>query len=167
MPGGPFQPIAMPLLMALMLPASPVGAASTQEELRALHEKVMRAHRENNVDLLLEDGAADSVEANRGEIRRPSPSETRARFSSYLRDTRFETYRDVVEPIVVTSADGSLGWVIVQVEARGVQLTGTGGAQPLHFTSAWIELYQNRNGRWYRIGNVSNFKPQGEPDPQE
>ena len=89
-------PIAV-LLMALALPALPVRADSADEELRELHEKVMRAHRENNVDLLLEDGAADSVEANRGEIRRPSTSETRARFSAYLRDTRFETYRDMVQ----------------------------------------------------------------------
>lgn len=151
-------PIAV-LLMALALPALPVRADSADEELRELHEKVMRAHRENNVDLLLEDGAADSVEANRGEIRRPSTSETRARFSAYLRDTRFETYRDVVEPIVVTSADDSLGWVIVQVEAHGVQAAETGRGQPLQFTSAWVELYQKRDGRWYRVGNVSNFKP--------
>lgn len=151
-------PIAM-LVMGLALPASPARAASAHEELRALHEKVMRAHRENNVDLLLEDGAADSVEANRGEIRRPSTSEIRARFSAYLRDTRFEMYRGVVEPIVVTSADGSLGWVIVQVEAHSMQAVKTGGGRPLQFTSAWVELYQKRDGRWYRVGNVSNFKP--------
>lgn len=151
-------PVAV-LLLGLALPAPPVRATGAHEELRALHEKVMRAHRENNVDLLLEDRATDSVEANRGEIRRPSASETRARFTAYLRDARFETYRDVVEPIVATSTHGSLGWVIVQVEARGVQATETGGGQTLRFTSAWIELYQKRDGRWYRVGNVSNFKP--------
>jgi hypothetical protein len=32
------------------------------------------------------------------------------------------------------------------------------GSQPLEFISAWIELYEKRDGRWWRIGNVSNFK---------
>jgi hypothetical protein len=62
----------------------------------------------------------------------------------------------VTEPIVSVSADGTLGWVVVQVRARGVQ----GDAkEPLAFVSAWIELYEKRKGRWVRVGNVSNFKP--------
>ena len=27
------------------------------------------------------------------------------------------------------------------------------------FVSAWIELYERRDGRWWRTGNVSNFRP--------
>jgi len=42
-------------------------AATDVEQLRALHDKVMRAHREGNVDLLLEDEAPDYVVASRGE----------------------------------------------------------------------------------------------------
>jgi hypothetical protein len=64
-----------------------------------------------------------------------------------------------VEPVVTVSADGTLGWVVVQVQARGVQTSKPGETQPLQFVSAWIELYAKREGRWYRVGNVSNFKP--------
>jgi hypothetical protein len=59
---------------------------------------------------------------------------------------------------VTVSRDGTLGWVVVQVEAKGVQQTA-GGTEPIGFVCAWIELYEKRDGRWYRVGNVSNFRP--------
>ncbi len=62
-------------------------------------------------------------------------------------------------PQVKVSRDGTLGWVIVQVRAAGVQSTAGGGTQPLAFESAWIELYERRGAQWFRVGNVSNFKP--------
>ena len=128
-------------------------------ELLALHEDAMQAHRESNVDLLLRAEAPDSVSANRGQITQPTLEARRARFQQYLEATRFSEYVDVVPPIVRVSDDGSLGWVMVQVRAAGVQTTQDGGSQPLAFESAWIELYERRGGSWYRTGNVSNFKP--------
>lgn len=139
---------------------SPAPLAGTDElTLRALHEKAMRAHRQSNADLLLEDDAENYVLVNRGEVSRPTLAQRRARLSSYLQSTTFEEYRDVTEPIVTVSKDGTLGWVVVQIHARGVQRTMPGKEEPLDFTSAWIELYEKRGGRWYSVGNVSNFKP--------
>jgi hypothetical protein len=60
---------------------------------------------------------------------------------------------------VTVSRDGTLGWVVVQVEARGVQRTADGTREPIAFVSAWIEMYEKRGGRWFRVGNVSNFRP--------
>jgi hypothetical protein len=139
--------------------SSPAAPPTDAEQLRALHEKVMRAHRESNVDLLLEDDSPDPISANRGEITRPSLQERRSRFASYLGRTTFEEYKDLVDPVVTVSNDGTLGWVIVQVQARGMQAKDGGGKEPIAFVSAWIELYQKRGGRWYRVGNVSNFRP--------
>lgn len=133
--------------------------ASAEARLRALHEKVMRAHRESNVDLLLEDEAADYVVASRGEITHPTIEQRRERFGAYLGATTFSEYRDAVEPVVSVSADGTLGWVVVQVEAKGQQRTGPDALEPVEFVSAWIELYEKRDGKWQRTGNVSNFKP--------
>ena len=132
--------------------------AGDVEQLRALHEKVVRAHLTGNVELLLEDEAADYVVAGRGEIIRPSLDERRAMLGPYLGSTKFERYADMVPPIVTVSGDGTLGWVVVQVEAKGVQKTADGAGEPLAFVSAWIELYEKRDGRWLRVGNVSNFK---------
>ena len=128
-------------------------------QLLALHEEVMRAHRESNADLLLRSEAPDYVSANRGQVTRPTLEARRARLQQYLRASRFDEYIDLVPPVVRVSDDGSLGWVIVQVRAAGVQTTQDGGSQPLAFESAWVELYERRGGSWYRVGNVSNFKP--------
>ena len=60
--------------------------------------------------------------------------------------------------MITVSKDGTLGWVVVQVQARGVQTGADGKKEPIAFVSAWIELYEKRSGRWYRTGNVSNFQ---------
>ena len=149
--------LALPLLLALVCP--PTFAATAADELLALHQKVLRAHRESRVELLMEDEAADYVVANRGEITRPTLTERRERFSKYFSGTVFSEYQDLAEPVVTTSADGTLGWVVAQVKARGLQASPSGEKEPLEFVSAWIELYQQRRGRWWRTGNVSNFRP--------
>lgn len=139
--------------------ASVAFARSDIDRLSELHEKVIRAHQQSKVSLLLEDEAADYVVANRGEVTRPSLDERRRKLEGYLGRTRFEIYRDMAEPTIKVSSDGTLGWVMVQVQARGVQTTTEGGREPLEFVSAWIELYEKRDGRWLRVGNVSNFRP--------
>ena len=149
----------VPAAPATTAPPSGATAASSDEAaLRALHAKVIQAHRESKPDLLFEDVAADFVQANRGEIKRPTLEERRARFAAYLGSTTFEEYRDLVDPIVRVSKDGTLGWVLVQVKARGVQTTEAGARETIEFVSAWIELYEKRDGRWVSVGNLSNFK---------
>lgn len=152
------------LTLALWLPMhahSQVSAApsSAAAELRVLHEKVLRAHRESNVEILLEDEATDYVVANRGEITRPTLQQRRERLGGYLKASKFSEYKDLVDPVVSVAADSTLGWVVVQVSARGTQLTNQGEAVPIEFVSAWIELYEKRGGKWFRTGNISNFKP--------
>lgn len=140
-----------------MTACGPVSAPPAEAELLALHAAVIRAHLESDVDLL-PPSADGFVQANRGEVTRPDPRKSRERFADYLGRTRFSVYRDQVPPAVRVSGDGTLGWVIVQVEARGVQRTPEGASEPLAFVSAWIELYERREGRWHMVGNVSNFK---------
>jgi hypothetical protein len=130
-----------------------------ERQLLALHERVLQAHRDSDVEALLGEPVEGFVVANRGSISHPSVAERRERFGSYLGNTRFSLYRDQVPPIVKVSADGTLGWVIAQVEAKGMQKQADGTTEPLEFVSAWIELYEKRNGRWVSVGNVSNFKP--------
>ena len=146
------------LLASCNSPNAP-SADEARAELLALHEEAMQAHRESNADLLLRSDAPDVVVASRGELSRPTLDARRSLFQQYLGSTRFTEYVDVVPPVVQVSRDGSLGWVIVQVRASGVQTTQDGGSRPVAFESAWIELYERRESTWYRIGNVSNFKP--------
>jgi pimeloyl-ACP methyl ester carboxylesterase len=150
------------LLADILRFLSPRAAApdpSDRNALLALHERVIRAHLESDVEMLLADEAADYVVANRGEVTRPTLEERRNRLGPYLRRTRFIEYRDDTPPIAHVSPDGRLGWVVVQVTARGVQTAGDGTEEEIRFTGAWIELYEKMGGVWKRTGNVSNFKP--------
>lgn len=126
--------------------------------LLALHETTLAAHRQQSVDQLLKDEHDDYVLANRGEISAPTLAERRAVFQPYFATTVFDEYRDLRAPVVKVSTDGSLGWVVAQVCAKGVQQRPDGSTRSVEFESAWIELYEKRAGAWVRIGNVSNFK---------
>jgi hypothetical protein len=151
--------LTLSILLASCRSTNIAPPAEARAKLLALHEEVMQAHRESNAELLLRSEAPDSISANRGQITQPTLDARRARFQQYLGATRFAEYVDLVPPVVRVSNDGSLGWVIVQVRAAGVQTTQDGSSQPLSFESAWIELYERRGDSWYRVGNVSNFKP--------
>lgn len=132
-------------------------STSSSNQLLTLHQTALEAHLKSDVELLLKDEADDYVLANRGTIAHPTKEERRQRLGSYLKATNFREYRDEVPPIVNLSQDETLGWVIVQVYAQGEQTTSDGQVKPIQFVSAWIELYEKRDGRWLRTGNVSNF----------
>ena len=149
-------------MLALTLVSCASGARLNQgdeDQLLRLHEEALRAHRESNVDLLLNAEEDDYVLSNEGKVSHPGRDARRQQIGPYLEITRFSLYRDQIPPIVKVSQDGSLGWVIAQIEARGEQTEPDGTVAPLEFVSSWIELYEKRGGQWFRIGNVSNFKP--------
>jgi len=154
---------AAPIVLALLSIASCVtvrrSGGDANARLLALHQAVIDAHATSDVELLLRDESDDYVVANRGEITTPNKAARRARLGAYLGSTRFAVYRDEVAPVARVSEDETLGWVIVQAYARGEQRGDSGQTTPVEFTSAWIELYEKRDGRWLRTGNVSNFKP--------
>jgi hypothetical protein len=86
-------------------------------------------------------------------------SERIPRFKEYLDNTEFDEYRDLIDPIVRVSDDGTLGWVIAQVKVAGTRNYDSGESKVFDSVWAWIELWEKRDGRWYRLGDVSNVKP--------
>lgn len=154
------------LMMALLAagaagfqPGAPQRDAAVAQ-LLAMHEEVMAAHRSGDASAVLDRAAAEYVQVGRGEVSFPTREEQDGRFRAYLRTTRFSKYEDLIEPVVQVSPDGRLGWVIAQVAARGVQERGDGTGERVEFVCAWIELYEKRDGRWYRVGDLSTFRPQ-------
>jgi hypothetical protein len=153
-----FKTSAMALMIVVM-PFAVFGQRSTdREQLLQLHKRVLQNHLDGNIDDWLRSESEEYVLANRGEVSFPGKRERAAAIGPYLKRSEFRIYRDLIEPIVRVSRDGTLGWVIVQVEAEGVSRNEDGRQDPIRFTSAWIELYEKKSGRWLRIGNVSNFK---------
>lgn len=140
-------------------------AASRQADvaaLQAVHETVLQAHRDGDVEGWLAVEADSYVVANRGRITFPTMEERRAAREPYLASTRFSRYEDVREPLVTISEDGSLGWLIAEVAVTGKQTLPDGSEEAVESVYTWIELYRRNDGEWRLVGNVSNSRP-GEP----
>jgi len=127
--------------------------------LAALHASVLEAHRRGDVDAWMAQEADTVVSANRGAISFSSREERRTRRERYLSSTTFDVYRDLRPPVVMVSEDGTLGWVIAEVEIKGTSSSGEGQQIPVEGIWAWIELYEKREGAWKAVGNVSNRRP--------
>ena len=155
--------ISSVLTMALLAGACHPSVDLEKERAAILefHAAAIQAHLDRNADWFAENRADDGdyVQASRGEIAWPTREEVRKRFADYLGRTEFSEYRDLVEPIVRVSQDGTLAWAIVQVKVSGVQTNDEGEEEPFDWVSAWIELFEKRNGRWVMVGNLSNMRP--------
>jgi hypothetical protein len=128
-----------------------------KSEILGLHKTLIDAHLNKDVDFFVKDISEDYMSISHGDIRRPTVEEIRAQFDDYLNNTTFTEYRDVSEPIVGFSKDGSVAWSIVQVKVAGTRVRG-GEEIELSFICAWITLYERQGDKWIRLLEVSNFK---------
>jgi predicted enzyme related to lactoylglutathione lyase len=139
--------------------AADVESNADVDEILRLHREVLEAHKNDDVDLWLSARADRVTMVSRGEVLFPTKEENRPRIEAYLEAAEFEEYRDLIDPIVRVSDDGTLGWLVCQVEIVGTRANDEGERERIDSIWAWIELYEKIEGRWYRTGNVSNMKP--------
>jgi len=150
----------MPLVIILCAGALDAQEPSTDaRELRRLHEELLEAHRTADVDRWMAIEAPVHVSVNGGRVTHPEFEARRDRRALYLEGTTFEVYRDLREPLVRVSEDGSLAWLIAEVEVRGTAASAVGGDESFHAIWAWVELYEKTDGRWRLVGNASNRRP--------
>ena len=153
------------LLLTQLAVICSAGCATTVDRdadiaaLEALHASVLEVHRNGDVDAWMNQEAETVISANRGVISFPSREERRARREGYLSSTTFDVYRDLRPPVVMVSEDGTLGWVVAEVEMKGTSSSEDGALTPVQGIWAWIELYEKQNGVWKAVGNVSNERP--------
>ncbi len=127
--------------------------------LEAIHESILEAHRVGDADSWMATEADTVVSANSGEVSFSSATERHAMRDRYLSSTTFSVYRDLRPPIVMVSEDGTLGWVIAEVEIKGMRSSEGKAEAPVEGVWAWIELYEKQGGVWKGVGNVSNRRP--------
>lgn len=131
---------------------------SLRNEILELHEALIEAHFNKNVDFLVGDLSENFFSVSNGEIRRPTTEEVRSNFETYLGTTTFTEYRDLHEPLIDFSDDGSLAWSVVQVKVGGKRTGDDGSERELDFTCAWMTLYRRLGDKWVRLGEVSSVK---------
>jgi hypothetical protein len=132
---------------------------SERQTLLRLHQGILDAHRHNDLDAWMDTESDDYVMVSQGEVHTPDKVSRRERLAPYLANTTFRTYEDLVPPIVRISDDATLAWLIAQVHVVGTQHRPNGTDVDFDVVWAWIELYEKRDGRWLRTGNVSNQRP--------
>ncbi|UCG52944.1 MAG: hypothetical protein JSW58_05140 [Candidatus Latescibacterota bacterium] len=129
------------------------------EAILRIHKELLDAHKNHDVDRLLAPESDQIIVVSRGEVTYQTKKERVPVFEQYLKSTEFEEYRDLIQPIVRVSKDGTLGWLIAQVEIAGSRTNSDDESLRIDSVWAWIELYEKKDGRWYRVGEVSNAKP--------
>ena len=92
-----------------------------EQELLDLHKVNIAAHLEKDVDFFVKNISDDYFSVSWGDIRHPTKEEIITQFTNYLGSTEFEEYRDLIDPIIKVSDDGSLGWSIVKVMILAVR----------------------------------------------
>ena len=154
----PYPSICLILLALWMVPVVHTAWAQTSDEdvLRGMHDAVLKAHLEADVEAWMALEADSVLSVNNGVVKRVGRSERSSMRHEYLSTTSFDSYRDLMEPVVRISRDGTLGWVIAEVEVVGWTHRDDGAIEDIGAVYAWIELYEKQDGRWVMTGKVSN-----------
>ena len=129
-----------------------------RSEILDLHKALIDAHWNKDIDFFTKGISEDYFSVGNGEIRNQTREEITTQVADYLNNTTFTEYRDLREPIIGFSKDGSMAWSIVQVKVAGRRTMDDGSEKDLDFTCAWITLYERRGDTWIRLGEVSTFK---------
>jgi len=130
-----------------------------RREILDLHLKTIAAHWKKDPGFFTAHMADGYFAVQKGEVRRPTRQEIAAEYERYLGTTTFTEYRDLQEPLIGFSKDGSVAWSVVRVKVAGSQREGTGPASEFDLVWAWITLYERKDGRWVWLGEASTFKP--------
>jgi len=128
-----------------------------KSEILDLHKQGIKAHLNKDVDFFVQNISENYMSVSKGEIHKPSKDEIKSKFSDYLSNTTFIEYRDLQEPIIDFSDDGSVAWSVVRVKISGIRKMNDGTERELDFICAWITLYRRQNDKWIRLGEVSSF----------
>ena len=130
-----------------------------RREILDLHRKTIDAHWKKDAGHFAAHMADGYFAVQKGEIRRPTRQEIAAEYQRYLATTTFTEYRDLEEPLIGFSKDGSVAWSVVRVKVAGSERAASGAEKGFDLTWAWITLYERKDGRWTWLGEASTFKP--------
>jgi hypothetical protein len=136
-----------------------VDKEELKRELLAIHQDLIRAHLTNDPAVCVPVLSERFASVKDGEITYPGREEMMAGLTDYITNTTFSEYRDLQEPLIGLSEDGTVGWVIARVSVRGIRKQDDGTTRELSFICSWMTLYRKIHGSWEAEAEVSTFNP--------
>ena len=144
-------------LAVILAPA--ISTAGDEEELVRIHRAIIEAHKAGDVEAWISHEPEELIMVRRGEVSYRKKSSRAKNIADYLGRSEFYEYRDLIDPVVSVSDDGTMGWLIAQVNIVGTLTNDDGERISFDSVWAWVELYEKKDDRWYRVGEVSNVRP--------
>jgi hypothetical protein len=151
----PFLITLICLVAAHISCQSRLDMEALRSEILDFHKKFIADHLNKNIESFVEDYSEDYVFVAHGEINHRTKAEFTTSFNDYLNSTTFSEYRDLEEPLIGFSKDGSMAWSIVKVKVAGAREIENGSTKEFDVTYAWITLYERRGEKWIRTVEVS------------
>lgn len=129
-----------------------------KKEILAIHHNLIKAHLDKDPEFFIQNLSDDFVSVKNGDIFHPTNDEIQANMADYIKNTTFTEYKDLQEPIIGFSDDGTVAWCIVQVLVQGERKLTDGTFRKIDFTCAWLTLYRKIGNDWIVECEVSTFK---------
>lgn len=129
-----------------------------KKEILAIHHNLIKAHLEKNPEFFIQNMSDDFVSIKKGDILHPDKEEIQTSMTDYINNTTFTEYKDLQEPIIGLSDDGTVAWCIVQVLVQGERKLTDGTFREIDFTCAWMTLYRKTENGWVTEVEASTFK---------
>jgi len=146
--------IAVAVAVSLAAPAA-CPATDAKAELLAIHETTRQAHLRGDAAPIAATTADQLLLAENGVIRRQSKAQVAQFFAGYFQRVRYREWRDASPPVVAVSADGSMAWMAVAVEARYTRADKPAEGEK-SFKSSWIATFERQNCAWRMTGIASD-----------
>jgi hypothetical protein len=150
--------LIFPLLTAVACQRQP-DPESLRAEILQLHRSFIQAHLDKDAAFLARPTSPEYLSVSDGQVQQMDAKEMEGMLSEYLTTTAFSEYRDVADPIIGVSRDGSLAWAIVQMRVAGTRSMPDRSSRAFDTLWAWITLYRRTGDQWLRIVDVSTNRP--------
>ncbi|MCU0459473.1 MAG: hypothetical protein MUE37_10350 [Bacteroidales bacterium] len=134
-----------------------VDKEELEAELLTLHQNLIRAHLTNDPGLSVQNLSENFASVKNGNITFPDREEILSGITDYVSNTTFSEYRDLQEPVVGLSEDGTVGWIIARVSVSGIRKLNDGTTREVSFICSWMTLYRRIQGSWVTEAEVSTF----------
>ncbi len=146
---------------------APDSVLTDEQQLLRCHRVIMDGHLFGITDGIKAQQSDTMAMLNAGEIFMVKGKQPEPMIDRIMATRDYTVYDDLIRPKVEVSDDGTLGWVIATIYAKGVRFDEQGKpADPLEFTCSWVELYEKVDDDWKLKGIASTFLPDKESEKE-